>query len=1074
MAFLVPPVYEWTFENIDGTSVDDIYSGVTATLENVSSYSDDTTYIGSTGNNAYRRVLFPSALSFKSLRWRGKRHSDYSGVISLWPIHSTSGSDSVFYLAKSTSGSKLWYRNGAGSDIQIGTATITDNAWHDFVIVEGPSGPGYHIVYLDGVDISGGEINTGWLAIKGFGVNLLSFSWGIGYIDDIQVLDYALSASQVLGLYNGDDEFGIQPSMVDKGWDANKRFKLTASCGALAVTSPIQLPLIISHSSSLPSADDDFTGDDDTQVNTTRWNQYITQGSVSNVYCAIYQNALKISCKALSSGYNAVELWQRPRVFGDFDVSCDVVSFTDTPSNAVFCRLSIEFDDGEVVYASFSFNSGLKKFQLHDGTTPTDIARANSSGKLKLTRTDSSIGFHYIDGSGSTYTLGKTSTVTDVGGVVYLTLYHYVGSNIMTVVFDNLIVSADHIDWPGSGITGFDASALFDDLGSNYAKIALEIGDTGVECDIELLTADWDDTGETATIYPIFPTLADGDEFHLWYDSTHADNANVSVITTAPSAPASGDELTLWSLAVADNLFTWSLVSSGTLLRALFDQVFDLEKLLLRVLFDQNWMLTEAQRALFDQVFGLRMLAMFVQKFGDMPQFRALFDQRFRSAYPLRRIFEQGLVDANSYRATFDQLVSYPEALRQVFHQKYGLQGDALRAMFDQTTALLDKDQLRALFQQAWVLAAGEAAVEKGAVTVRHPHDDSAYVSARGTSAVNVMVEQDEDSYFMSGSLQLTDEAEFARYGKYMEGVEITIAGQSYKFMTEIPYVSRRGPADDTYIVPLVSATKLLDYPHNRQQARDFVGLVSTFVKELAAPFVLDWQLVDWVIPAGVYASTGESAIEIIRHFAAEAGGIVQTLPDGTIVCRPEYQTVVPEWETATPDVTLTDQDDFFEMQANPQQRPGYNIYTLYDKSLGGDGVTMDVERKKKNENHVRVFVTPWADRYTCDLKHSGGAWVQIIKNGVKAEEVEEQVELKSGAGQVSKPCYGLIEVDWRERDLGGLVFLEDGTIETETATDLHSLVGIKYRTKYHSFTVRDDKIEDVQLYPEVIDPNDQ
>lgn len=89
-------------------------------------------------------------------------------------------------------------------------------------------------------------------------------------------------------------------------------------------------------------------------------------------------------------------------------------------------------------------------------------------------------------------------------------------------------------------------------------KIALEIGDTGVEVPISILTQDWDNvdnTAEAAKIYAVFENLKDGDDFTLYWDSAHADNTNVTEISSAPAAPGSGDALTVWNLASTDDLW---------------------------------------------------------------------------------------------------------------------------------------------------------------------------------------------------------------------------------------------------------------------------------------------------------------------------------------------------------------------------------------------------------------------------------------------------------------------------------------------------------------------------------------
>ena len=75
-----------------------------------------------------------------------------------------------------------------------------------------------------------------------------------------------------------------------------------------------------------------------------------------------------------------------------------------------------------------------------------------------------------------------------------------------------------------SGVTSRDNSEVFDDLGANSKKIAVEIGDTGVQCYVEIEL--WDDTGESAQLHVKIPSYLStaATILNFYYDSTHADN----------------------------------------------------------------------------------------------------------------------------------------------------------------------------------------------------------------------------------------------------------------------------------------------------------------------------------------------------------------------------------------------------------------------------------------------------------------------------------------------------------------------------------------------------------------------
>ncbi|SDP69857.1 LamG domain-containing protein [Desulforhopalus singaporensis] len=505
-----------------------------------------------------------------------------------------------------------------------------------------------------------------------------------------------------------------------------------------------------------------------------------------------------------------------------------------------------------------------------------------------------------------------------------------------------------------------------------------------------------------------------------------------------------------------------SIYTTAALLRALCNQVYDLEGALLRMLFDQKYDINEAQRALFNQLISLRMLTSFRQLIGDMPQFRMAFDQRFGDCFMMRRICNQAIDNANRYRTTFDQIWSYPKALRSIFAEKYGLASHEVRALADQQYDLLDKELLRSVLDQLYILASGFGVVQKADITITCN-------GVEHRSATNIMLEQDDAQFYCIGSLQLANQAEYFQYGKWMGGVTVQIGDVTANLMTEIPYISRPEVANDTYIVPLVSPTKLLDAPHNKLVAQEFSGMASEICAALATPFDVDWQLVDWYIPAGILTSTGESAISVIKRIVGAARGIVQTPLSGyTLICRPEYPVSPPNWGSVEPGIELSDQDVFSSVIPNPSPRAGHNVFFASNQEFASDGVSMEHVEISSSVKEVHVFITPWSDRYQANLLHSGGSWVQVIANGVVAEEITEQIEIKNGSGQTSKPCFELIDYEWGYRDLGNLSVVENGTATADD--EQHSLVTVTYTTKYWSFTATDNEIEDVQFYPEVLE----
>lgn len=658
------------------------------------------------------------------------------------------------------------------------------------------------------------------------------------------------------------------------------------------------------------------------------------------------------------------------------------------------------------------------------------------------------------------------SAIPCSAGNCAIVLYYQTGAQGSFVLLDNFQLTTDSIGWPaeahnGSGITDYDLLGLFADIGANNKKIALEIGDTGNQVPIELLAADWDASNFEAVIYPIFPALTQADIFHLYWDSAAGDNSNVTTITTAPSAPVDTDELAVWNLAAADEFFTFSLGIS--LVRALFDQPYKMVDLL-RQQFDQPYPMTEPFRAMFVQLWSHRILAMFRQYWGSMPKRRARFLQVWGAARRLRQMWVQEYGDKDKLIASFDQVFHLNGGLRAKHDQPWSVSQDAIKAMFDQVFALEDKSKQRAILHQLWVLAAGEAVVQKNEITVTAELDG---VSRVLTSYFNINDEQDETIFYMTGELQLADQSEYLFCKHLRTRITVEVEGDvPIHYLVDEPTVSRNetGPV---YVVPLKSETILLNHQESEYstiEEQEFAGMRKELVEQLALHFSVDWRLKNTYLPPGILRVNGRTRMAIIEEIVDSLGGVVQTSPAGVLVCRKEYPKAVNTWQDAPPEVEFTDQDDAFRIVPQPSSRPGYNKYFISNSELSGDDLRKEEITISEREKLVRVYLVPWPDlKYV--LSHSGGSWVKVINDGVKVEEVEEKIEIVLGEGQLpTKTCYGVVSVAWKERNLGKLQATEAGEVTTEIAENSMALV--KWKTKYHQFRVITDRDEDVQVWP--------
>lgn len=142
--------------------------------------------------------------------------------------------------------------------------------------------------------------------------------------------------------------------------------------------------------------------------------------------------------------------------------------------------------------------------------------------------------------------------------------------------------------------------------------------------------------------------------------------------------------------------------------------------------------------------------------------------------------------------------------------------------------------------------------------------------------------------------------------------VEATVNGVAYRMLVERVARDRSFGKDDMSLQGR-GKTALLDSPYAPSQtflnssARTAQQLMADVlsVNGVAMPWTVDWELEDWLVPAGVFSHQG-SYISALNAIAAAAGGYVQPHASlQTISVLPRYAAAPWNWGAVTPDFEL-------------------------------------------------------------------------------------------------------------------------------------------------------------------------
>lgn len=329
------------------------------------------------------------------------------------------------------------------------------------------------------------------------------------------------------------------------------------------------------------------------------------------------------------------------------------------------------------------------------------------------------------------------------------------------------------------------------------------------------------------------------------------------------------------------------------------------------------------------------------------------------------------------------------------------------------------------------------------------------------------------DDAYLDGELRLSSQADFLRCPR---GTELTIVynGEVEKVMVEHSYRQRPelvdGRYEVEYVVKLTSTTEWLAKPWALPLLQPLgPGLGSEIAGGLAVAqgHVLAWNMVDDYIRANLLYANDETPAEVIRKFAGEWGGVMQTLPDGTMQAVPYYPVPVDKWDSVTPDLYLNDGDHIYSMSESPDPRDGYNSVRVQDQLTPQSSARLDEVKISATEKIVYRRKVPFDGAELVTLHCSRPEKATIEPLGLVAQRIDEElVAIEQGSGATVYPISELHDAVYGDILLGTVTPSEDGTLVTDVVGQ--SLLLVSYTTQALAWRVRSSSLDDIQLWTEV------
>ncbi|MDP2433208.1 MAG: hypothetical protein Q8O33_14450 [Pseudomonadota bacterium] len=318
----------------------------------------------------------------------------------------------------------------------------------------------------------------------------------------------------------------------------------------------------------------------------------------------------------------------------------------------------------------------------------------------------------------------------------------------------------------------------------------------------------------------------------------------------------------------------------------------------------------------------------------------------------------------------------------------------------------------------------------------------------------------DEDSPVWIATVEIAQLADFAAIA-IGDPITLQLGLEIFELVVDGKTMSRESQTSQRCELTAISPLALLDAPFAATTRYYQPGAVSahTAVEELIGN--VDWQLPDWTIPAGRLLMEGVTPLAAARSVVAAIGGIVESNPDGTVVCRRRHAVSIPDYGKAPVAHQLFDAD-VLASRARIAPARGYNRVTLANED-GASGSSADrieyvADADDANQGTVRAYL---AAMRPVLLTHTGHPATVIAATGEVMRSESEVVEFIEGRASTRYPVTAITSATWRHSELGAVT--ADG--QSLVAAVLgYSLLDLTYTTTSLDWCVTLATDEEVQF----------
>ncbi|MBF0611673.1 MAG: hypothetical protein G8345_07770 [Magnetococcales bacterium] len=300
---------------------------------------------------------------------------------------------------------------------------------------------------------------------------------------------------------------------------------------------------------------------------------------------------------------------------------------------------------------------------------------------------------------------------------------------------------------------------------------------------------------------------------------------------------------------------------------------------------------------------------------------------------------------------------------------------------------------------------------------------------------ISARLQQKEGMGYWQGEVVLSNPADFQRL-TLGDDLQLQLGEEMFVLKVLGKSLQRNPTEAPQWKVAIGSPAVLLTAPWSlpiRQSWSQSLG-----VKEVVESLVggeVTWNLVQWKLPWFGVEAQEKFPLEIIQELVGQAGGVVESLPEGQLLVRHRFPLPVPHWSRGEADHVLSDEWDNLAVRESLYLNTPVVRVAVQGEKVTGAGLRVEVDARPEGLNqgktsfakgetvHLLVFVDAGVTQVT--LQSSLGT---LLPGANQVITWTEEVSFRtSHRGQLTRPARVIKESTWLGNDLGEITLLGDG-----------------------------------------------